>query len=68
MSDSGRQMGDCRHGYDPEWCVTCLRIDNARLIDALEEFVNSTYFADAPDAHEKAQPLLIELKGRRKHE
>ena len=25
MSDSGRQIGDCRHGKQPRWCVECLQ-------------------------------------------
>ncbi len=25
MSDSGRVLGDCKHGHTREWCVDCLR-------------------------------------------
>lgn len=25
MSDSGRAIGDCRHGRSPGWCLECLR-------------------------------------------
>ena len=25
MSDSGRQIGDCKHAKNPAWCVECLR-------------------------------------------
>lgn len=25
MSDSGRQIGDCRHGCKPRWCALCLQ-------------------------------------------
>ena len=31
MSDSGRQIGDCRHGRNPEWCIDCLRAERDRL-------------------------------------
>lgn len=27
MSDSGRVLGDCRHGRTPEWCCECLRAE-----------------------------------------
>lgn len=31
MSDSGRVIGDCRHGHTPGWCAHCLRSDVERL-------------------------------------
>jgi hypothetical protein len=31
MIDSEKQMGDCRHGAIPTWCVLCLRAEVARL-------------------------------------
>ena len=31
MSDSGRQIGDCKHARTPEWCVYCLREEVERL-------------------------------------
>lgn len=35
MSDSGRQIGDCGHGVQREWCVYCLRVANAKLREVL---------------------------------
>lgn len=35
MSDSGRQIGDCRHGWLAGNCVTCLRAEVGRLRVAL---------------------------------
>lgn len=33
MSDSGRCIGDCKHGKTPDWCPHCLR-ERVRVQDA----------------------------------
>ncbi len=35
MSDSGRQMGDCRHARTPSFCVDCLQEQVAYLTENL---------------------------------
>ena len=35
MSDSGRQIGDCKHAKNPAWCVNCLREAIVKLADGL---------------------------------
>ena len=31
MSDSGRQIGDCSHGYPAEYCLVCAKAERDRL-------------------------------------
>lgn len=35
MSDSGRQIGDCRHGRTREYCADCLRAEVEMLTGLL---------------------------------
>lgn len=38
MSDSGRQIGDCKHGrLGREWCIECLREENHKMRNGLME-------------------------------
>lgn len=37
MSDSGRAMGECKHGHLSEWCVQCLRAEVSRLQDEVAD-------------------------------
>ena len=39
MSDSGRQIGDCRHGNDPKYCWRCLGAEVDTLKAALRECI-----------------------------
>ena len=36
MSDSGKQIGDCEHGYQLNWCPTCLRAKRDELQASFE--------------------------------
>jgi len=35
MSDSGRQIGDCKHAKVPAWCVDCLRERLSRVTEEI---------------------------------
>ncbi len=55
MSDSGRQVGDCQHGYSPSWCCYCLQervaqleAENAALHEQLQKFRSAVAKAVPP--------------------
>ena len=46
MSDSGRQVGDCRHARTPEACVECLRARLRALEAAFVALATTNDFGD----------------------
>ena len=55
MSDSGRTLGHCRHGFGPDRCHPCLSEERDSLLDTLNQVLaERDKFADRVDQLEEA--------------